>query len=387
MVPDATPKKDLKIRARAFTFPRKIYFQRDVFYNLGEILINEGINNALLITDKNLEKIYSERIESLKKSIDVIIYSDVNPEPSFSDVEKAYKALSNTNRDCIIALGGGSVIDFSKALAIKLSYPEKDLLTVNPFEKISLKLKLVAIPTTSGTGSDVSLGIVLTLNTRKIALGNYDVIPIIDILDSSLTPTNKDIVRSTGIDALVHAFEAYSSKTSSIFTDAIAEKTIIEIFKNLPLALEGDESGRDNMHLLATMAGLAFSNSGTALAHALGHSFGGIFHVPHGTSVGIFLPFTIEINSRDERTKNKYNELAKMMGLSDVSVLLAKLNDFYNLVGQPRFVKDLKIPKSSYFEKIDMFVKNASQDSELYFNPYKVTDEDLKHIYTAAYGD
>jgi len=370
-----------------FTFPRKIYFQRDIIDDLPGIIAEENIKRALIVTDKIIYSIFSKKIENFKKSLEISVFSDVNPEPKIDEVEEAYKKLMNFDPDAIIAMGGGSVIDFAKALAVKFSYPEKDLSLLNPFERIDLKTKIIAIPTTSGTGSDVSFGVVLTQSSRKIALGNYDLVPYIDVLDSSLTPSKKEIIRSTGVDALVHAFEAICANTSNILTDALAEKAIITIFDNLPGAINNKEDAKENMHIAATMAGMAFSNSGTALAHALGHSLGAVFHITHGTSVGIFLPLTIEFNSKDDKTREKYNKISRMLGLNSFNDLIIYIEKFYREIGQPIHVKDLGIKKDEYMERLDMLVNNALQDSELAFNPVVVGEEDLRFLFTKAYSD
>jgi alcohol dehydrogenase class IV len=366
-----------------FTFPRKIYFQRDIIDNLDEILNSEGSSNVLIISDKNIMSLHGERIiKNLKKGYK--IFNDVLPEPTVDSIERAFKELGNEKFDTVIAVGGGSVMDFAKSIAIKISYPDKDLREVNPFETIRLNVKLIAIPTTSGTGSDVSFGIVLTDGERKLALGNYELVPHISILDSSLTPGKKEIIRATGIDAFVHAFEALSANTATIFTDALAEKAIDVIYRNLKGAMENDENAKDLVHLSATMAGMAFSNSGTALAHALGHSFGATFHIVHGTSVGLFLPYVIEFNSSDEMTKMKYKRVERMLQVDD---LVDSIIQLYRELGQPYRVKDLGIKSDEYFSRIDELVSKSMQDSELAFNPVVVGEEDLRNIYKKAYGD
>ena len=367
-----------------FTFPRKIYYQRDIIDTLSSILENENSKNIILVTDKNIMKIYGGKIIESIKGKNFIIIDEVIPEPSIENIENSFQKFKNFIPDTIIALGGGSVIDYSKSIAIKYSNYNYDLRNVNPFEPMKINVKLIAIPTTSGTGSDVSFGIVLTDNNKKIALGNYELVPYISILDSSLTPTEKEITRITGIDAFVHAFEALSANTSTILTDALAEKAIETIFNHLKRAMENDEESKDLMHLSATMAGIAFSNSGTALAHALGHSFGATFHIPHGTSVGIFLPYVIEFNFNDERTKKKYEKLEKLLGIDDI---LSAIKNFYSEVGQPICIKELKINKDHYFSRIGELINKSIEDSELAFNPIIVGEDDLKNIFIKAYGD
>ncbi len=365
-----------------YTFPRKIYFQRDIIETLADII--QGSEKQLVITDANILKFHGERIKRSLKGRNFKIYSNVNPEPTIESIENAFRDNSLYNPDTIIAIGGGSVMDFAKSMAIKFSYPDKNLRDINPFESLAIKVKLIAIPTTSGTGSDVSFGIVLTDGDRKVALGNYDLVPEISILDSSLTPDSKDIIRSTGIDAFVHSFEALSANTSTILTDALAEKSIDTIYHNLENAMNNDEEAKDLVHISSTMAGLAFSNSGTALAHALGHSFGSTFHVVHGTSVGLFLPYVIEFNSRDERTNEKYMRVGRMLGLENI---IDGIKDFYGEIGQPYRVKDLGISADLYYSRIDELVEKAMMDNELAFNPVIAGEDDVKELFSRAYGD
>lgn len=365
-----------------YTFPRKIYFQRDIIETLPDIV--QESKKLFIITDENILKIHGERIEKILSGKDFKIYSNVKPEPTIESIESAYKENVSFNPDVIIAIGGGSVMDFAKSMAIKFSYPDMDLRIVNPFEPLDIKIKLIAIPTTSGTGSDVSFGIVLTDGNRKVALGNYELVPSISILDSSLTPSSKEIIRATGIDAFVHAFEALSANTSTILTDALAEKSIEIIYKYLEKAMANDEDAKDLVHLSATMAGLAFSNSGTALAHALGHSFGATFHVVHGTSVGLFLPYVIEFNSQDEKTNEKYKKIEKVLNMEN---LLDGIRNYYKGVGQAFYVKELGISKGAYLSKIDELTEKTLMDSELAFNPVIAGEEDIKNIFKKAYGD
>ncbi len=365
-----------------FTFPRQIYFQRDIVDSLGEILSDSL--NILIITDKNILNIHGERIRKSLGSKNYRVYDNVEPEPSILSIENAFNELKIMEPDTIVAIGGGSVMDFAKSMAIKFSYPDMDLRDINPFNRLLINLKLISVPTTSGTGSDVSFGIVLTDGPRKLALGNYALVPMLTILDSSLTPYSKEIVRSTGIDAFVHSFEALSANTSTILTDALAEKSIEIIFKNLKKGMENEENAKDLLHLSATMAGMAFSNSGTALAHALGHSFGATFHITHGTSVGLFLPYVIDFNSQDMTTNEKYKKVERILGLEN---LIDGIKNFYRDVGQPCYVKDLNISKKEYISKIDELVSKALMDSELAFNPVIAGEDDLKNIYLKAYGD
>ena len=364
-----------------FQLPRKIYFQRDIFDSLGEILRKEGIKKVLVVTDEHIFSLFGERLNRSLQGLEFEVFKEVLPEPELNYIEKSAQKFEKKGYDAIVAFGGGSVIDFAKSLAIKVSDPGMQLKNVNPFEPLNLRIKLIAIPTTSGTGSDVSFGIVLSNEKTKLALGNYELVPTIDILDSSLTPTDKRITVATGIDAFVHSFEAIASNNSSIFTDALAERAIETIYHNMPKAIDNDESSKDLMHLSATLAGIAFSNSGTAIAHALGHSFGSTFHATHGTSVGLFLIPSIIFNSQDNQTREKYIRVARIIDADGVEGLIESIRAFYSMVGQPHRVSELGIDREQYMSKIEELVTKAMQDSEIAFNPVIAGEEDLRKIF------
>lgn len=364
-----------------FKFPRTIYFQRDIIDSLGDILEKEGVKNVLIITDKNVQNSIGGRVEKALGSIEREFFTGVLPEPSIKQIREAVSSLKSHEYDAIVAIGGGSVIDFSKAMAVTLSDPQADLGSISPFESLDLKMKIVAVPTTSGTGSDVSFGVVLSDEEGKLAMGNYELVPEIDILDPSLTPVDKKIIVPTGIDALVHSFEAIASNTSNVFTDALAERAIETVFNNLEKAEKNDETAKDLMHISATMAGIAFSNSGTASAHALGHSFGATFHVPHGTSVGLFLIPTIAFNSQNPETREKYLRICRTLNVRDIESLIRELKGLFVRVGQPVHVSELGIDKKTYTSKLDQLVALSMRDSELAFNPVLLGDEDLRKIF------
>jgi alcohol dehydrogenase class IV len=368
-----------------YELPRKIYFQRDIFDDLSQILFGEGMNSVLVVTDNNIYAKWKERIEKAMDGLKWDIFSDVFPEPEIGYVESVASKFSGKGYDGIVAIGGGSVIDFAKSVAVKISDPDIDLNSINPFTPLKLKVKLVSVPTTSGTGSDVSFGIVLTDSEGKLALGNYDLVPYMDILDPSMTPNERGIIVPTGIDAFVHSFESIASNTSTPFTDALAEKAIELILKNLELAIKNEERAKDNMHLAATMAGMAFSNSGTALAHALGHSFGSVFHVTHGTSVGLFLIPSIRFNSREEETRKKYEAVARKISIDSLDSLIQEIERFFKRVGQPTKVRELNINREEYIKECDHLAKLALRDSELAFNPVVAGEDDLRTLFQENY--
>ncbi len=368
-----------------FTLPRKVIYQRDIYKDLGGILGKYLSGKVLVVVDPNVLSIHGDKIKEMLRNVEHTVWSEVSPEPSVNDVLNAYDKVRG-DYSSIIAIGGGSTIDFAKSLAYLLSVPGGDLRSLNPFEPINPRMTLIAMPTTSGTGSDASFGVVLTDDGRKLAMGNYDLVPMIIVLDPSFTPTQGSIIRATGLDALVHAFESLTANTATPFTDALAEKAIKLIIGNLESAMANDEAAKDSMHLAATMAGMAFSNSGTAMAHALGHAFGATFHVTHGTSVALFLPHAIRFNSADAAARSKYEEVSRSLGFGEgVDYLIKGLLDFYSKVGQPIKVSELGIKRDDYYSRLGEMVRKAMEDSELSFNPVIPGEDDLRLIFEGAY--
>ncbi len=364
-----------------FSFPRKIIIQSGILNDLSEILDKENIDNALVVSDNFLYNLLGKKLKLEKFSV----FKNVKPEPSVDDIEKAFYDLKEKNFDAIIAMGGGSVIDFSKSLALKFSYPDYNLRELNPFENIKLKIKLITIPTTF-SGSDVSFAVVLSDKDRKLPMGNYSLVPLIDIVDPEIMPRNVDLIRSTGVDAFVTAIEAIVSNTSSILSDALAEKSIKIVYDNIRDAMNNNDNARENLTIASIMAGLAFSNSGSGLVHCLGHSFGSTFHIMHGTSVGLFLPYVIEFNSKHEETREKYERIARILDIKDVNELVEKIFEFFREIKQPIRIKDLNIEEKVYLEKLDEMVEKAAMDSELAFNPFFVSMDDIREIFIRAFG-
>ena len=301
----------------------------------------------------------------------------------------------------IVAVGGGSVIDAAKAGWLVYENPSADLETVNPFTRYGLgrRARLVAVPTTSGTGSDVSFGVVLTkrLNggRRKLAMGSPELVPYATVLDPYIV---RDLPRHltlyTGVDALAHAVEAYVANTANHFSDALAEKAVQLIFTNLPRVLEspGDEQARLAMHVAATMAGMAFTASGLGLAHAIAHALGPRLGLHHGLSVGLALPYVIDYNSTaSDQAKAKYEKLKRVLeglvGLPSRPSFRDHVLALYDDVGFPKKVSELESPpsRSEWERMIRDVAEEAMQDPELAFNPAPVGVEEVVELLRRMY--
>jgi alcohol dehydrogenase class IV len=254
---------------------------------------------------------------------------------------------------------------------------------------------MIAIPTTSGTGSEATMGAVLTdvEEGRKLGLGSGELVPDIAIVDPvfalELPPR---ITADTGIDVLTHAVEGYTCSWHNDFSDGLCLKAIQLVFEYLPRAYEGgasDPEAREKMHNAATLAGLGFGNSMTALAHVLGHAFGAAFHTPHGRAVGLFLPYTIEFTAN--AGVGRYAEIARFLGLpvgeegEGGANLLTAIRQLYQQIGQPSSIRELAIPAEAFAQALPHMIENAETDTSIVMAARIPDPEELERLFRYAY--
>jgi alcohol dehydrogenase class IV len=370
-----------------FITPSKIAFGEDALDALNEI---KG-QRALIITDKIITNLgYTKLIEKRLRDngFEVECFDDVEPEPSTEVIYKALNIANNFQPDWFIAVGGGSSMDTAKATWVLYERPDKKIEEISPLEPLGLrkKARFVCIPTTSGTGSESTWAIVITdkKDLRKMELASREVLPDLVILDPKLVISMPPrLTADTGLDALTHAIEAYVATWRNDFSDALAEKAAELIFKYLPRAYKNgnDLEAREKMHYAADMAGMAFSNSQIGIAHALGHALGAIFHIPHGRSVGLFLPYSIQYNWK--YASDRYNKLAEKAGLNlrlDQAVL-----NLLKEIEQPFTIKQLNISKNDYDKRLDMLVSRAMESTAIIVNPRPVDEKECKKLFEYAY--
>ncbi|HXV97813.1 MAG TPA: iron-containing alcohol dehydrogenase, partial [Anaerolineae bacterium] len=284
---------------------------------------------AFIVTDATMVKLgFADRVQEKLNLAGITseVFSQVEVEPALETVACGAAAMTAYQPDWVIGLGGGSAIDAAKAMWILYENPQLNILAVNPFEPLRLrqKAKMVAISATSGTGAEVTWGIVLTDpdDQRKLAVGSPENMPDLAIVDPALAVTMPArLTADTGMDALTHAIEGYTSTWNNDFADGLCLKAIQLIFEYLPRAVANgaDEEAREKMHNAAAIAGLGFINSMCSLAHALGHSLGAVYNLPHGRTVGLFLPYTIQYNARCGSDQPRYHDLAALLGLPAVT--------------------------------------------------------------------
>src|SRR5512137_1545458 len=282
-----------------FTSPQ-IVFGEGALEELGKL---EG-HRAFVVTDAVLSKTnLLPLVEGhlAKAGLKMDVFDGVEPDPSVQTVKAGAELVRKSNPDWIVGMGGGSAMDAAKAIWVLYERPDLEPADINPFIRIGLrkKARLVTIPTTSGTGAEVTWLLVLTdtEQKRKMGLGNRENVADIAIVDPEMAKGMPPrLTADTGMDALTHAVEGYTCNLHSDLTEGLCIKAARQVLEFLPRAVAdgSDMEARERMHNAATCAGLGFGNSMASLAHAMGHALGAVFHLPHGRAVSLFLPYTIE---------------------------------------------------------------------------------------------
>lgn len=371
---------------KRFNIETAIYFGEGSLEKLRE-LDNKKI---LIVCDKFIgtSDILKKVLDKLEKC-EVLVFDEIVPDPTIKIVAKGVQLLKREKFDLIIALGGGSSIDGAKA--IREYYKRIDE---------NVEIDFYAIPTTSGTGSEVTEYSVITneKESLKYALTNEDLLPTIAILDPELVKSvPKSITADTGMDVLTHAIEAYVSKEASDFTDALTEKAFELVVKNLEKAFAdgNDIYAREKMHNASCLAGLAFNAAGLGLTHSLAHMIGGRFHIPHGKINAIILPYVIKFNSDIDRKSyldseneilKKYQKLGKIAGLNGINPVIGTSNlinyiqKLQKSVGIPKNLKELKIDGSSLLQDVEVVYEIVMKDICTKTNPKEIKKEDIKTL-------
>ena len=299
------------------------------FFNSPEIVFGEESlsyleqlegKRAFIVTDAVIARLgHVARVkEALQAAgFDVAVFDGVEPDPSIETARAGAAAMTEFQPDWIVGLGGGSSLDAAKAMWILYERPDIDPEGINPIEKLGLrrKARFLAIPTTSGTGSEATWAIVLTnvAERRKLGLGSREAMPDIAILDPSFVMSMPPrVTADTGMDALTHAIEGFTCQWHNDFSDGPCLKAAQLVFEYLPRAYTdgNDLEARTKMHNAACIAGMGFGNSSASLAHGMGHALGGVFHVPHGRAVSLFLPYVIEFCAADRLRTRRAGEHA-----------------------------------------------------------------------------
>jgi 1,3-propanediol dehydrogenase/alcohol dehydrogenase len=377
-----------------FQSPVKVIYGIDSISAVGKEAVSYG-KKVMIVTGRNSSKKtggLQKVIQSLKENnLEVLVFDEVESDPSVKTVRKGTEKAKAEGVDFIVALGGGSSIDAAKGISAMYTNPGD----ITDYEKNSFKksgLHIIAIPTTAGTGSEISKFAVITDTERKVKMliGGEAIIPKVAILDPRLTiMMPKHVTAATGMDALTHAIEAYISKVSQPMTDIYAIKAIELISENLPKAvLDGENiEARENMLIGQMYAGYAFSNASVALVHAMARPLGAYFDVAHGLANALLLPKVMEFNR--PACKERLVKVAVAMGekveglsISDGSYAAIKaINNLFLETGLPKSLKEVGVLK----ESIKDLAKDAIISGSVLFNPRKPSLEEIIDIYEKTY--
>jgi len=410
-----------------FRVPEKTYFKYGclpvALAELGEM----GKKKAFIVTDKVLfEMGYTNKVTEVLEAqgIQYKIFSDVEPDPTLRCARAGAAEMTNFQPDVIISLGGGSAMDAAKIMWVMYEHPEvnfHDLAMtfmdirkrIYKFPKLGRQAKMVAIPTTSGTGSEVTSFAVITdkVNNIKYPLADYELTPDMAIVDAELMMTSpKGLTACAGIDVLVHAVEAYVSVMASEYTNGLALEAIRLVFKYLPDAYnEGTTNikAREKMAHASCMAGMAFSNAFLGINHSMAHKLGAFHHLPHGMANSLVMKEVIKFNATDAPTKQaafaqykypnaawRYAKIADHLGLGGntetekVELLLKAIDELQNKVNMPKTIKDAGVSEVKFFETLDEMVEQAFDDQCTGANPRYPLMKELKEMYiTSYYGE
>lgn len=359
----------------------------DIYYghNSLDILRTMEMNKVFLVTDENMVKLkISDKVTNILKArgIEAKIFSDINPDPTDEEILKGMTELCTYEPDCVIALGGGSPIDACKAMIyftnkIKRAMGNKE------------KPVFVAIPTTSGTGSEVTSYSVVTMGSKKIPLSDSEMLPDIAILNPEFIKTLPPaIIADTGMDVLTHAVEAYVSKIGNLFTRTLALGAIKTVFSDLVNNFENPhlERERVGLQIASCMAGVAFSNSSLGINHSIAHSLGARFHKAHGRLNAVIMPKVILFNGKNKEAAKLYCEIAQALGFAprsdqDGVETLAKAVEMRNFkMGIPLKLRDLGISQEKYFAETESMIDQIENDICTGYNPRKFSRNEMKDL-------
>ena len=411
-----------KVNMQWFRVPERIY------HEFGSLSYLEKLPNAsriMIVTDRMMVQLgYVDKVmnqlRKRKNPIMIDIFSDVEADPSVETVLSGAEAMRKFKPDTIIALGGGSPMDAAKAMWLFYENPEANFddlrlkfadirKRVFKFPKLGRNAQLVAIPTTSGTGSEVTSFTVITdkVNNIKYPLADYELTPDVAIIDPTLVMSvPPSVTADTGVDVLTHAIEAYVSIMATDYTDALALKAIQLVFDYLPRAYRNgnDKEAREKMHNASCMAGMAFTNSFLGINHSLAHKLGGEFHIAHGRANAILLPHVIKYNAqkptkfvafpkyKDFIADKKYAEISRFLGLKcntveeGVESLIDVVNNLLSELNIPKSIKECGISDEDFLAKVDKLSLDAFDDQCTPANPRLPLVEELKEIYLTAFG-
>lgn len=383
-----------------FCLPRDIYHGKGC---LGELKNLKGSRAMLVVGGGSMKRqgFLDKAVDYLKEGgMEVQVFEGVEPDPSVETVMKGAEAMKAFQPDWIVAMGGGSPIDAAKAMWAFYEYPDvtfEALCTPFNFPELRQKAKFAAIPSTSGTATEVTAFSVITdyQTGVKYPLADFNITPDVAIVDPDLVaglPVKQ--VAYTGMDALTHAIEAYVSTLHGPFTDPLALQAIEMVLDYLPASYNMNMDAREQMHYAQCLAGMAFSNALLGIVHSMAHKTGAAFstgHIPHGCANAIYLPYVIQYNAKNKEAAERYAEIARRMGLDGnsqqalINSLRKKIQEFNKLMNIPLTLKDFGIQEEEFKEKLPKIAELAVGDACTGSNPREITPAQMEKLLTCTY--
>ena len=391
---------------KRFTLPRNTFFEKGSLEYLKEI---KGKKASIVAGGGSMKRFgFLDKIVSYleEAGLEVDIIDGVEPDPSVETVLAGAKKMEAFGPDVIVAVGGGSPIDAAKAMWVFYEHPDKTFDDIkDPFTIPELRNKaiFVAIPSTSGTATEVTAFSVITDYSKgiKYPLADYNITPDIAIVDPDLAQTMPaKLVAHTGMDALTHAIEAYVATLHSPFTNPLALEAIVMIKENLFKSFNGDTDAREQMHYAQCMAGMAFSNALLGITHSMAHKSGAIFHeggveandifhIPHGCANAIYLPYVIDFNKK--ACMDRYATIAKRLELSGdtdeelVDSLTGMIKEMNVSMNIPVTIKEFGVNEDEFKAKVQMISERAVLDACTGSNPRTISNEEMQKVYEATF--
>ena len=397
-----------------FTLPRDLYHGKGALEALKDF---KGKKAMVCVGGGSMKKFgFLDKVVSYLKEagMEVELFEGIEPDPSVETVMKGAEAMAKFEPDWIIAMGGGSPIDAAKAMWIKYEYPEttfEDMCKVFGLPKLRTKAHFCAIPSTSGTATEVTAFSVITDYEKgiKYPLADFEITPDVAIVDPDLAETMpKKLVAHTGMDAMTHAIEAYVSTCNCEYTDPLAIFAIKMIQRDLVESYNGDMDKRASMHNAQCLAGMAFSNALLGIVHSMAHKTGAAFadygaHIIHGAANAMYLPKVIAFNAKNEVAAKRYAEIADYMNLGGntveekVALLIAELRKMNDELNIPQCIKNYGVdsyptengfvPEDVFLAKLPDIAANAILDACTGSNPRIPTQEEMEKLFKCCYYD
>ena len=397
-----------------FTLPRDLYHGKGALENLKNL---EGKKAIVCVGGGSMKRngFLDKAVKYLEEAgMEVKLYEGIEPDPSVTTVMKGAAVMEEFQPDWIVAMGGGSPIDAAKAMWIKYEYPEitfEEMCKVFGIPKLRKKAHFCAIPSTSGTATEVTAFSIITDYDKgiKYPIADFEITPDVAIVDPDLAETMPvKLVAHTGMDAMTHAIEAYVSTANCNYTDPLAIHAIEMIQANLVKSYNGDMSCRDDMHDAQCLAGMAFSNALLGIVHSMAHKTGAAFadygaHIIHGAANAMYLPKVIAFNAKDETAKERYGAIADFMKLGGetldekVELLIKYLRGMNDDLNIPHCIKNYGadsypteqgfVPEEVFLERLPEIAANAILDACTGSNPRQPSQEEMEKLLKCCYYD